>query len=112
MFDLEWKRINIGTNLAWKSKTLAVDYFMVDEREKAAPDLMDYVRGLMFGDLHNYWMNNNKGYFSMDLRLGVKITKNIQFQGIINNLWNNEYSVRPMDVAAPRTFIMQLNTTF
>lgn len=48
----------------------------------------------------------------MDLRLGVKITKNIQFQGIINNLWNNEYSVRPMDVAAPRTFIMQLNTTF
>ena len=112
VFDLEWKRINIGTNLAWKSKTLAVDYFMVDEREKAAPDLMDYVRGLMFGDLHNYWMNNNKGYFSMDLRLGVKITKNIQFQGIINNLWNNEYSVRPMDVAAPRTFIMQLNTTF
>ncbi len=112
MFDLEWKRINIGTNLAWKSKTLAVDYFMVDEREKVYPDLMDYVRGLMFGDLHDYWMDNNKGYFTMDFRLGVKITKNIQFQGIINNLWNKEYSVRPMDVGAPRTFIMQLNTTF
>ena len=48
----------------------------------------------------------------MDIRLGVKITKNIHFQGIINNLWNKEYSVRPMDVGVPRTFIMQLNTTF
>lgn len=113
MVDLEWKRFNVGTNLAWKSKTLAVDYFMVDERAgKPYPDLMDYVRGLMFGDLHNYWMNNNKGYFTMDVRVGVTITKNVRFQGIVNNIWNKEYSLRPMDVSAPRTFIMQVNTTF
>ena len=37
VLDLEWKRFNFGTNLSWKSKTLAVDYFMVDEREKLEP---------------------------------------------------------------------------
>lgn len=31
--DFEWKRINLGMNVAWRSKTLAVDYIMLDERE-------------------------------------------------------------------------------
>lgn len=114
VFDLEWKRWNLGTNLTWKSKTLAVDYFLVDERvgKPHDKDLMDYVRGLMFGDLHNYWMDNNTGYFAMDLRVGMKITKNLRFQGMINNLLNTEYSIRPMDVSAPRTFVLQLNANF
>ena len=112
VFDLQWKRLNFGTNLMWRSKTLAVDYFMVDERDKVAPDVMDYVRSLLFGDLQGYWNNNNKGYFVMDIRAGVKVTDNIRFQFNINNLLNKEYSVRPMDVSAPRTFVMQFNTSF
>ena len=112
VFDLEWKRLNIGTNLMWKSKTLAVDYFMVDERPKDNLDMMDYIRGLMFGDLKGYWEDKNKGYFTMDLRLGVRATKNIRFQGIINNILNTEYSIRPMDVSAPRTFVLQMNASF
>lgn len=112
VLDLEWKQFNLGTNLSWKSKTLAVDYFMVDERAKADPNLMDYVRGMLFGDLHDYWQENNKSYFTMDLRLGMKLTKNIHLQGLVNNLWNKRYSARPMDVSAPRTFILQLGATF
>lgn len=112
MFDLEWKRYSIGTNLAWKSKTLAVDYFMVDEREKSMPNLWDHVRGLLFGDLHSYWMEENKGHFTMDLRMGIKLTENLRFQGMINNLLNTEYSVRPMDVSQPRTFVFQLSANF
>lgn len=34
--------------MSWKSKTLAVDYFMVDERMKAEPNLMDYMRSMLF----------------------------------------------------------------
>ena len=33
--DFQWKRINLGANVAWKSKILAVDYLMLDERPKA-----------------------------------------------------------------------------
>lgn len=112
IFDFEWKRFNIGTNIMWKSKTLAVDYFMADERIKDEKNLMDYMRYMLFGDLHSYWEQNNDGYFTMDLRLGVRLSKNFRFQGTINNLWNSEYSLRPMDVAAPRTFVFQLSANF
>ena len=112
VFDLEWKRFNIGTNMSWKSKTLAVDYFMVDERTKAEPNLMDYMRSMLFGNLHDYWAENNKGYFVMDMRVGMKVTKNIHVQGLVNNLLNKRYSARPMDVGAPRTFILQVGAKF
>ncbi|MDR0969703.1 MAG: TonB-dependent receptor [Lentimicrobiaceae bacterium] len=108
IFDLQWRRWNIATNMTWKSKTLAVDYFIVDERDKLAPDMMDPIRDLIFSGLHDYWKDNNKGYFTMDVRFGVKATERLQFQFHINNILNSEYSVRPMDVSAPRTFVFQI----
>lgn len=40
-------------NVAWRSKTLAVDYIMLDEREKpnGNPEVMDYVCSLLFGSI-------------------------------------------------------------
>ena len=112
VLDLQWKRLTLGTNLGWKSKTLAVDYFMTDERPKARPEIMDYVRNLMFGDLAGYWRDHNKGHFTMDVRAGVRVTSNVRFQLSVNNLTNKEYSLRPMDVSAPRTFVLQVGATF
>ena len=119
MLDFQWKRIDLGVNMAWKSRTLAVDYLMVDERVKpyGEKDLMDYVRRILCGEANgetttDYWKRINKPYFTMDLRAGVKVTKEVQFQFIINNLLNKEYSTRPMSVAAPRTFVMQLGIDF
>lgn len=115
--DFQWKRINIGTNLAWKSKLLAVDYLMVDVREKRAPELMDYVRDVLFGNiggenLNSYWRKHNTNYFTMDMRLGIKVTKEVSFQFMVNNLLNKEYSYRPMAVAAPRSFVAKIDVTF
>lgn len=112
VFDFEWKRLSVGTNLAWKSKTLAADYFIVDERQKPYDNLMDVVRSLLFGDLGEYWKAHNTGFFTMDVRVGVQLTRWLRFQGTINNVLNTEYSVRPMDVAPPRTFILQLGADF
>jgi len=118
VMDFYWKRFSIGTNLAWKSKTLAVDYMMVDERPigqdeiKKNKDIMDYVRGILFYGLDDYWRKNNDGYFTMDLRLGYNLSKNVHLLASINNLLNTEYSLRPMDVSPPRTFIFKINTTF
>lgn len=116
-FDYQWKRFSIGTNMIWKSKTLAVDYLMVDERPKQQPEVMDYVRDLLFGNiqgetLNTYWDRINKPYFIMDLRTGIRLSRDIQLQFTVNNLFNKEYSVRPMSVSAPRTYIMQLNMSF
>lgn len=112
VFDFQWKRLSLGTNLTWKSKTLAVDYFMADERAKARPDIMDYVRYMLFGDLHNYWQSMNKGYFVWDVRAGVQVTNAVRFQFSVNNVLNKEYSIRPMDVSAPRTFVLQAGLKF
>lgn len=116
--DFNYKRISVGTNLSYKSKTQAVDYIFLDERVKEAPEIMDYVRSLLLGtekdgyNMAKYWADHNKGYFLMDLRLGVKVTDNVNFQFLVNNLLNEEYSYRPMAVGAPRTFITKIGLTF
>ena len=48
----------------------------------------------------------------MDKRVGMKVTKNVHVQGLVNNLLNKRYSARPMDVGAPRTFILQVGANF
>ena len=105
-------------NVAWRSKTLAVDYIMLDEREKpnGNPEVMDYVRSLLFGSidgetLATYWKKHNTDYATVDIRLGVKTTKEVAFQFMVNNLLNKEYSSRPMSVAAPRTLV-KMDVTF
>lgn len=116
--DFNYKRISVGTNLSYKSKTLAVDYIFLDERIKEAPEIMDHVRSILLGtekdgyNMAKYWAEHNKGYLLMDLRLGVKVTDNVNFQFLVNNLLNQEYSFRPMAVGAPRTFITKVGLTF
>lgn len=115
--DFQWKRINVGANFAWKSKILAVDYLMMDERPKMQKDLMDYVRLIAFGEskgetLATYWNKHNTDYATVDFRFGVKATKEVAFQFMVNNLLNKEYSYRPMAVAAPRTFVLKMDVTF
>lgn len=122
--DFQWKRISLGANLTWKSKMLAVDYLMADERPKAEKDVMDYVREILFGNighdgqgnggetLATYWKKHNTDYCTVDFRFGVQVTKEVAFKFLINNLTNTEYSYRPMAVAAPRTYVMQLNVEF
>lgn len=115
--DFQWKRINVGANVAWKSKILAVDYLMMDERPKMQKDLMDYVRLIAFGEskgetLATYWNKHNTDYATVDFRFGVKATKEVSFQFMVNNVFNKEYSYRPMAVAAPRTIVLKMDVTF
>ena len=114
--DYNYKWLSLGVNMMYRSKMLAVDYIMVDEREKAEPDLMDYVRDFVFGyedgvSLHDYWMEHNTGVFTMDLRASVRFKEHVEVQFLINNLLNAEYSFRPMALAAPRTFVCRMNIT-
>ena len=115
--DYTYKWFSIGTNLSYRSKMLAVDYLMVDERDKAQQDLMDYARKFIFGyedglSLHDYWMTHNTGVFTMDLRASIRFKEHVEMQFMVNNLLNAEYSYRPMALAAPRTFVCRLNLNF
>ena len=112
--DYNYKWLSLGMNMGYRSKILAVDYIMVDEREKEEMDLMDYARRFIFGyeggeDLHSYWMSHNNGVFTMDLRCAVKFKEHIELQFMVNNLLNTEYSFRPMALAPPRTYVCRVN---
>lgn len=114
--DYTYKWLSLGVNMSYRSKILAVDYIMVDERVKEQKDLMDYARMFIFGyedglSLHDYWMNHNNGIFTMDLRASVRFKEHVEVQFLVNNLLNTEYSYRPMALAAPRTFVCRLNIT-
>ena len=116
VLDFNWKRLNLGMNLIVKSRTLAVDYIMVDEREKENPEIMDYFRTFLFGSvngktLDSYWEEHNRAYCTVDLRAGVEISDKISTQLTVSNVFNTEYSTRPMAVAPPRAFLVQLNFT-
>ena len=78
---------------------------------------MDYVRTILFGKsrgetLATYWKNIIQTMPPLTLRFGVKATKEVAFQFMVNNLLNKEYSYRPMAVAAPRTFVVKMDITF
>ena len=115
--DYTVKWFSVGVNMNYRSKLLAVDYFLVDEREKEQQELMDYVRAFVFGyedgeSLRSYWVNNNKDVFTMDLHASARFKEHVELQFQINNLLNTEYSYRPMALAAPRTFVCRLNINF
>lgn len=118
-FDWEWNRLSLGTTLTWKSRTLATDYIMMDERPRTDGkfEVMDYVRAVLLGysngeTLESYWKKHNKNYLLVDLRAGVKATDHFQLRFMIQNLLNKEYSARPMALGAPRTYVMQVTMSF
>ena len=57
-------------------------------------------------------IQKERHYATVDVRFGVKATKEVAFQFMVNNLLNKEYSNRPMAVAAPRTFVLKMDVTF
>ena len=115
--DYNYKWFSVGVNMSYRSKLLAVDYFLVDERDKSQQELMDYIRTFIFGyedgeTLKSYWAANNNDVFTMDLHASARFKEHVEIQFQVNNLLNTEYSYRPMALAAPRTFVCRLNLTF
>lgn len=114
--DFQWKRLSLGANVNWHSRILAVDYLMIDEREQD-PDqfnLMNVVRDIVLGNdgentLAAYWQKNNTDKATFDVRVGIKVTNNVDFQFQMLNITNTEVMNRPMSLEAPRTFVAKLN---
>lgn len=59
-----------------------------------------------------YRARNNKGVWIADFRLHVKLNRTTRIGLVVNNLFNAEYTLRPMVIEAPRTTAIQLMVTF
>jgi len=62
--------------------------------------------------LKKYREENNKGFTIFDARLSYQLSDVVKAAFIVNNLFNEEYTLRPMSMEAPRTTAIQLSVSF
>jgi iron complex outermembrane receptor protein len=122
-FDLEFaffKKFKIGMALNYMSPMRNVDDIFY-EWDYENPNLSDFLRqfwkeisegqgGLPFTGYANY-MNDKKnkyGSLIVDARISYSF-KTVMLAFIVKNIFNKEYTLRPMCLEPPRTFTFQIN---
>lgn len=66
--------------------------------------------GAMHSGIVKYRQEHNKGNIVVDFRIGYAL-KNFKFSLLINNLFNTEYSLRPITIESPRITSLQVILT-
>jgi iron complex outermembrane receptor protein len=100
--DLEfvYKRLMIGASCRYNSYMKNIDIIF----EKLDP-LLNY-------GLQDFRAKHNKGDYIVDARIGMDIAKHSRVSFVVNNALNRVYTLRPLDIAAPRTFAVQYQLKF
>jgi outer membrane receptor protein involved in Fe transport len=95
-------KFEMGAGFYIKSKILNIDDVFLAEltRESLLPGFYDY------------WTTHNKGYFVMDVNLGVNLTSQYKVSFVVKNLTNTEYMGRPGDIQPQRNFSLRLSGNF
>jgi iron complex outermembrane receptor protein len=100
--EATWKNISIGFSARYNSHMSNIDRTFEDGI---------YGTQILTG-LKEYRVINNKGALVFDARIGYTIKEHYRIGFIVNNVLNTEYSTRPGDIQAPRTFLAQLQFNF
>ncbi len=106
--DVEFKcyKFNVGLSYRYYSKMQNID--------KAFEELEELTAALTFvEDLKaiNYWKTHT-GYNIFDARISYQINTKHKLSVICNNIFNVDYSLRPMKIESPRTTAVQYILTF
>lgn len=102
--DIEatYKGISIGVSARYNSHMINVDKIFED----------GFFGTEILPGLKEYREENNKGALVFDVRLGYTIKEHYRIGVMVNNLLNEEYTTRPGDIQAPRTYMVQLTAKF
>lgn len=106
--DVEFKIYNFTLGFSYKyySKMQNIDSaFSTIEQVTSNIDFIDDIRVV------NYW-KTHKGFNIWDARLGCAINRKTKISLIITNLFNIDYSLRPLKIESPRTTALQYVYTF
>ena len=100
----------MGISAQYYSLMKNIDYcfYEFDPYSSVAPDYVQQTKTrLPFSGLEKYMEDHKKGTWVFGLRSGVEMW-NMKFSVIVSNLFNKEYSLRPMAPEAPRITTLQL----
>ena len=82
--------------------------------DKAFEELEELTQALTFVDdlkAIDYWKTHN-GFHIFDARISYKFKKSQKLSLICSNIFNVDYSLRPMKIESPRTTALQYVLTF
>ena len=106
--DVEFRIYKFGLGFSYKY------YSKMQNIDKAFEELEELTQALTFVDdlkAIDYWKTHN-GFHIFDARISYKFKKSQKLSLICSNIFNVDYSLRPMKIESPRTIALQYVLTF
>jgi iron complex outermembrane receptor protein len=98
--ELAYDKWSMGVSYRYNSFMVNVDRIFID---------LDTLYGWLPTGIAKYREEREgKGDFVFDTRISYQVSESAKVAFLINNLLNREYMIRPLQIEAPRTFIMQV----
>jgi outer membrane cobalamin receptor len=98
--ELTYDKWSMGVSYRYNSFMINVDRIFID---------LDTLYGWLPTGIAKYREERaGKGDFVFDTRISYQVSESAKVAFLINNLLNREYMIRPLQIEAPRTFIMQV----
>lgn len=97
--EFNYKTVMLGFSTRYYSQMRNIDVFFYQLDQP----------GLLNTGITQYRKDHTAGMFVFDVRAGVKIYKALGATFIVSNLFNKEYSLRPLTLEAPRLTTLQLS---
>ncbi len=95
--EYQYKKFFAGLSVQHNSNMEAID--AIFELEIVEP----------FKGVKNFRINNNRGFTLVDLRVAYQIMPQLKASFLVGNVLNQEYSLRPALLEAPRNFTLRLD---
>lgn len=100
--EVTWKGIGLGFSARYNSRVVNID--KVFEQSILGTEILPGLKG--------YRQNYDNGALAFDARVAYKFMNHYRVSFIVNNFLNAEYTTRPGDIQAPRSFMIQFQATF
>jgi len=110
--QIDYKKWSLGFSTRYFSFMENVDrrftQSILHEYSTPAINFDDIPSTYILPGLREYRETHHKGNWVHDLRISYQLTKIVKTSFLVNNLFNEEYTMRPGDVRPPRLFMVQL----
>ena len=111
---LFWKKLGLEASCTYYSAMKNVDnifYEMDCLNEDNSPATIAFwsnMGTLPFTGYANFAKAHSKGSFTLDLSISYKILDQLEISFAVKNVLNNEYTLRPMYLEAPRNYVLKI----
>lgn len=100
--EVTWLGISLGFSARYNSRVVNID--KVFEESIFGTEILP--------GLKQYRKEKDNGALVFDARLGYRFREHYRISFMVNNFLNAEYTTRPGDIQAPRSFMLQFQATF